>query len=409
VRRRVLRDSGALAVGSAVSGLLAYVFFSIATRHLGPATAAPVSVLWTYWAVAAAVLTFPLQHWIAHTVALDEGEAGVRHAVGRVALVVLGCAAVAAGAAWVGRDPLFHRDDLAFPALVAAVTVGSGFVGYVRGVMSARERFAVVAAVTAGENALRCVIAAVLALAGVDSPGAFGLALVAGQAVGLCLPSALRLHRTGAPHDGESPFAFFGGVGGGSLVAQVVLTGGPVVLALRGGSAAAVTALFVTMALFRAPYTFSLGVVAQVTGRLTHLVATGRGDLLRRIRAGLVAAAVVTAGLGALLGLAVGPWLVRLVFGDAVHVEAETAAGVAAGSAFAVANLLTTLTLIARRRSGQVLRSWLAAAAVGLVALALAPLHPTGDTVLAFAVAEAAAFALMVRAEASSPARPGDM
>jgi hypothetical protein len=41
-----LRDTSALAIGSAASGLLAYVFFALVTRALGSATAAPVSVLW---------------------------------------------------------------------------------------------------------------------------------------------------------------------------------------------------------------------------------------------------------------------------------------------------------------------------------------------------------------------------
>ena len=59
--RRPLRDTSALAVGSVVSGLLAYVFFAMVTRALGPEPAAPVSVLWAWWSFAGAALTFPLQ------------------------------------------------------------------------------------------------------------------------------------------------------------------------------------------------------------------------------------------------------------------------------------------------------------------------------------------------------------
>ena len=60
-----LRDTSALAVGSATSGLLAYVFFAIVTRALGSEGAAPLSVLWAYWSFAGAALTIPIQHWIA--------------------------------------------------------------------------------------------------------------------------------------------------------------------------------------------------------------------------------------------------------------------------------------------------------------------------------------------------------
>ena len=66
--RTRLRDTSALAFGSAVSGLLAYVFFALVTRALGSEAAAPVAVLWAYWSFAGAALTFPLQHWIARSV-----------------------------------------------------------------------------------------------------------------------------------------------------------------------------------------------------------------------------------------------------------------------------------------------------------------------------------------------------
>ena len=42
------RASAALALGSIVSGLLAYVLFALITRGLGAEDAAPVTVLWTH-------------------------------------------------------------------------------------------------------------------------------------------------------------------------------------------------------------------------------------------------------------------------------------------------------------------------------------------------------------------------
>ncbi|MEJ7689963.1 MAG: hypothetical protein WKF76_05750 [Nocardioidaceae bacterium] len=74
------RDTTALAAGSVATGLLAYVFFATATRALGPVAAAPVTVLWTYWSLAAAAFTFPVQHWIART-ATAYDESMVRRAL----------------------------------------------------------------------------------------------------------------------------------------------------------------------------------------------------------------------------------------------------------------------------------------------------------------------------------------
>ncbi len=70
-------QTAALAIGSAVSGLLAYLLFALTTRALGVAEAGPVSVLWSYWAFAGAAITFPLQHWVARTI-IAHGEGAVR-------------------------------------------------------------------------------------------------------------------------------------------------------------------------------------------------------------------------------------------------------------------------------------------------------------------------------------------
>lgn len=251
--RRRARDTSALGVGAVVSGLLAYVFFVLTTRVLGAAAAAPVTVLWTYWGFAAAALTFPLQHWVAQSVAAHDGEGAVRRTLSRVALTVIVASAVAAALAWLARDSLFHRADAWFPLLVGCVTLGSGFIGVVRGGLSARRRFGSVAWALVAENALRCAAAGVLVLADVHASLGYGICLAAGSFVGVLWPSAVRFSAGQEAASAESPMRFLGGASGGQLVGQGVLTGGPVLLALGGGTAAQVTALFAGLALFRAP------------------------------------------------------------------------------------------------------------------------------------------------------------
>ena len=106
--------------------------------------------------------------------------------------------------------------------------------------------------------------------------------------------------------DDEAPNAssFLASASLAQLIGQCVLTGGPVVLALAGGSPRQVTTLFVTLALFRAPYILALGMVAQLTTRVTALVVDGRIAVLEHDAAkARVATAVVV-----VLAVAGGAW-----------------------------------------------------------------------------------------------------
>src|SRR5680860_607056 len=190
-----MRDTTALAVGSAVSGVLAYVVFALTTRELGPEAAAPVSVLWSYWSFAGAAFAFPLQHWIAKSVT-THGENVVRSALPRLSLALVATSLLLGLLAWLGRDQLFQRDDLWFPGLVVLVTLGSAVIGVARGGLSARRRFVSVGWSLAAENGVRCVAVGALILADVSSPVGYGLCLVLGHLVAFVWPSSLPVSYT---------------------------------------------------------------------------------------------------------------------------------------------------------------------------------------------------------------------
>ena len=396
--RRSLRPPVLLAAGSVASGLLAYLLFALVTRGLGATAAAPVSVLWTLWALAGAAFTFPLQHWITRClVAGHEGD--VRGSAGRVATVVAAVAAATGVLAWVLRQRLFGREDAWFPVLVVLVVVGSAAVGVLRGGLAGRGRMAAVAGSLVAENAARCLLVGILLVAQVHDPVAHGLCLVAGSLVALW-PSAWRFGGTGSGRAGS--LAFLGGAATGQLLAQGVLTGGAVLVALLGGSRAEVTSLFATLALFRAPYMVALGMLPHVTHRVTALVVAGEVGTLRSLARRLAVLGAATVALAAVAGRVIGPALVRVVFGDTVEVGAGPAAVVATGCALALVNVVVMVGALAQDRPTRVAGAWGLALVAGAAALlALGGVPPVDRVVGAFLLTEVVAtVALAVSASA---------
>jgi O-antigen/teichoic acid export membrane protein len=390
------RDTGALAVSTLVSGILAYVVFALITRGLGSAAAAPVSVLWSYWAFSGAALTFPVQHWITRSVPAH-GEGSVRHALPRVWLAAAGGSVVMAALAWLAREPLFARDDAWFPLMVGLITFGSAAIGVNRGVLSSHQRFVAVGTSLIAENALRCAAVAVLYVAGSTSAGAYGLCLVAGHLSVLGWPSSLSLPDDGTTESTSSPFAFLAGAGLAQLINQVVLTGGPVLLTLTGGTRAQVTGLFAALALFRAPYMLALGVTPQVNSRVTRLVLAGHHKAVLRIQELLVVGSLAAAALAGVGAAWLGPDVLRLVFGATVTMDGAHAGILAVGSMLAVSNLALMVVALAQNRPAGVARAWVVSIAGAAVAcLALIALDPLPRTIWTFLAAEAAAFAALV-------------
>ena len=367
----------------------------MSTRALGADGAAPVSVLWTWWGFSSAAFTFPIQHWVARTVSAH-GGATVRAALPRLGVVVAGISLLTGIVAWLLREQLFHSDAVWFPLLVLLTTLGSTTIGLVRGGLSAQQRFGAVAASLVVENGVRCVLVGALALAGVDNPVAYGVALVVGHYASLVWPSALRFDRTGEVA-ASRPFAFLAGAGASQLTAQVALSAGPVVLALSGGSPQQITSLFAALALFRAPYMLVQGSVAALTVRLTQLVVEGRREALVRIRRVLLGGGLAVLPPAYAVGWFVGPWALRLVFGEAVHLPAHLCGLVALGCTLAVVNLVAMVDLLAHDRPARVTTAWAVAVVAAVAAyLLMVESSPLDRTVVAFLVAEAAATAVLL-------------
>lgn len=412
---RFARDSIVLALGSAVAGLLVFVFFAVTVRSLGANGAAPVFVLWSFWALAAAVLTFAVQHWAIRTLTHDGHGAAVKRSLPTVLLAGAVLAATAGVLAYVFGPPLFGIAGLTYPALISGITAGSLFIGLVRGVLAGRRRYAATALSVAGENAVRVAGALVAALAGADAE-VFGLVLVGGSLVGLLWLPGLRLDAVpgedsvdgtpGGPVNGAAgrgatrgrsgnPLALASGLAGGSLIAQLVLTGAPVVLAAVGGTPAEVTSLFVALAVWRTPNILVIGISPRFTAVVTRLALTGRTRTLAWLRWSMVLAALGGAGTAVLVGWTVLAPALQLAFGAGIVLPAWALAALGAGSAAAFGNLGLLLMLLAFGRPHAATLSWGAALAVAVGWLGVSGAPPMDRVVTAFVLAQATALVLL--------------
>jgi O-antigen/teichoic acid export membrane protein len=389
-----------------VNGIASYALVAVGTRAYGAADFAPVSVMWTFWAMSVAVFTFPIQHWIIRTFQVDQGEGGVRRALPQLVVLTIAGAAVLTALAVVLRARFFGSPTPVWPVLVMLVTAGSAVTGYLRGVLSGRRRFVATGVAIAADAVVRLLACSLVVVLG-GSVAWFAAAIAVGPVILLIWPSVLTLRPDGS--GSTAPVAgFLGGLAGGVLLSQIALSAGPAVLAAVGGAPAEVTALFATMALFRAPYLIALGLASRGTGPLTRLVASGGEARLGRLRRGVAVMGFAGALAGGVLGWWIGPALVDLVFGTGVAPAASVVAIVAAGSAVALTGLVAVLLLVARAATSAITVSWLAAFAAAAAALVLASDDSSTRVALAFLAAEVVSLALMLATDqrAAGPVAP---
>lgn len=399
--RTTSRGAAALAFGSIVSGVGAYLVIALGTRAVGETLFAPVSVLWSLWALTAAAISFPIQHWTIRS-AETEGEGAVWAAMPRIATVAVIGSLVAGGLSLLLGTRLYTHSATAFAIMTALLPLGSLLVGFERGLLAHRGRMGGVAVSVAGENVVRAAVTLAVLVSGNGGEAdasRIGWGIVIGFSIVALAPDILAPTR----RDTTGPAAsirLLGGFAGANVAAQATLTSGPIVLALLAASPATVTQVFAILALLRVPYTGLVGASAGITGPLTRLVMAGRHAELRRLEVAGWVAALLLAGVSAALAPYVLPPLVHLLFATTVTLGAPVQAALAAGGVLAVAGLVQMLVLLTQHRPRNLLRSWGLALLTGAVTLAL-PFGAVERVALAFLLAELVALGSM--AVASSP------
>lgn len=399
----------------AATGLVSYAYFSLASHSLAAADYGRITLLWSAVFITVSILYRPVEQLLARSIAEHDARraAGAQH-IRVAAAIQVGLALAFALGALALRQPiedgLFDGSETLFWIMVATVLAYAG--GYfARGVLAGRRRFGSYGALLLLESSTRVTFAVAVAIGLASGVSIVGLGMAVGPAVSLVVVGALAgraallAQRRGggggvqaareatagrtAPGAEEPPAAVSAadpevslargaGYAGGVLVImaseQAFLAAGPLLINATEAVAGAALAGFAFNALLiaRAPLQLFQAIQASILPHLTRLRAGGHVDPFRRsVRLTLLAIAVFAAVVTLAL-LAVGPEVMRLLFGDAFDYARGGLALMGVGMGFYLAGATLTQAVLARGEAGRAAVRWLAAAAV-FVALLLVP------------------------------------
>jgi hypothetical protein len=355
-----------LVAASGVSGIAGAAFVLISRGALGLTEFAPVAQLWTIWSLAAASLLFAYQQW-----AIQAGVTTMRSAVSNMKgapLHVFLCSVLGSGLILVlFRFRLFHVQTFWWPAAGIAILVGTTFIGIARGVLAVANRNLDLGISVAGENLIRCSLAAVIVGFG-GSRGLYAVALISGFAVvglvdrGVRSPTGTTFAVVDLSVSSAASAGFI------SISAFLMPT---ILLAYNGAIPDQVSTLFLVLTAVRLPHLVLQSGTPKAGALFSRWTANGDvhriGEARRFIFGGALLAAALSAGIGYLAGdLLVGP-----VFGIRGKVEASTYALAAAASLLSLGATIATVLLLAENRNRLVVFAWFFPTAIsGFAAIA---------------------------------------
>jgi O-antigen/teichoic acid export membrane protein len=381
--RRFGRTASLLSAGVGASGLLTYLFFSLASHNLGKTEYGEIVVLWSAVFVTISVAHRPVEQMLSRTIAerRARGEevasalrvgAGIQLAVG----AVLGIAALALRDQL--QDGLLSGSETLYWVLVfAIVTFGVSY--YARGALAGTRRFALLAGLLVCESAARSAFALAVALGIADGQATVALGVAAAPAFSLvAVPLALLViapqSATGGPGGSAPPPVTV--AAGGSFAAAVLvvmlseqafLNAGPL-LVRAFEDAAAAGFIFNVLMVARAPVLVFQGVATSLLPHLTRLRtrgAPGEEAFHDSVRATLIAVAGFSALVLALVA-AVGPEAMQVAFGDEFEYDRLGLVLVAAAMGFYLAATTLNQAALAHGAAARAARCWAVSAALFL-------------------------------------------
>jgi O-antigen/teichoic acid export membrane protein len=411
------RGARILSVGIASTGLFTFAYFAVASHVLGSTSYGAISLLWSVLFVVISVIYRPVEQLLSRTIA-DRRARGIAGSQPlRVPLTVQASFAAAflvvALALRSFIEDAFGGSATLYWVFVGA-TVAYGASYFARGYFAGHQWFGLYGGLVLFESISRfCFpVAVAVGLASGQSAVALGI-LAAPLASLLVVPWALARHHgsataatPAAPDRGMTLRAGAGfalSVAAIQLAEQTLLNAAVLTVGATAGTALA-GVVFNALLITRAPLQLFQSVQTSLLPHLSGLEATeGRDAFARAIRITILAIAGF-AGAVAVGLLAIGPWVMDLVFGAGYDYDRAGLAVIAIGMGLHLCAGTLNQAALARGHARAAAAAWLVAAAA-FVAWMVAPL--VSDQLLRAEVGYAGASALLCALLAGLYARGG--
>ena len=403
----LLGQLGPVAVGLMVLGLGSFAYLTVTGRALGPTDFAPVATLWVIFNGAGLALFQPIEQELsresASRRALGQGAGPVlAKATVYGATVVLIFGLLALALAGLLTDEVFNGQGVLVPILVLGL-LGLAAEHTLRGVFGGNERFTRYGMQLGVDGALRVLGPVLLVLVASEGVSAFGLALVLAPLLAAILTAGRLGHlaQPGPPIAWRQITAPLLVLTVAALLSQLIVNAAPIAAQVLATEDEAVTAgIFIAaLVLTRIPLFFFGAVQAAFLPALARLAATGQAAAFARQLRQVLLLVTAVGGIFILTMAAIGPLLLRLLYGDEFIATRTMLVPLALAAALYMVAQVMAQTLIALRAYRAALVGWGAGSVVFMLTL-LVPAElelRVGSAFLAGSLSALVVLSLLVR------------
>jgi len=394
-----------LSIGIATTGVLTFAYFSIASHVLGEVAAKRVDLLWSVMFVIISVIYRPIEQLLSRTIADRRARGHAQHSVRVPIAIQAGFALTFLIVALALREELVdnvfdHYSALYYVLVVGTLAYAASY--FARGWLAGHEYFGLFGGLVLMEALSRLCFVLAVALGIASGQTAVALGIAAAPFVSLVVvPAAFARHsgeRHGAPEIEDldaalagpgtegveeavaadelslrrgSGFAF--AVSGVMLSEQTLLNAAVLTVDVTSVNVALAGVVFNVLLIARAPLQLFQSIQTSLLPHLTGLEATeGHAAFSRAIRVTVVAIAAF-AGVVALGLLAIGPPVMKALFGQSFDYGRVGLALMGLGMGMHLISGALNQAALARNQARTAAMCWLVAAVV-FVAWMLMPL-----------------------------------